>query len=110
MHRLYLQVFNLVQNILFPCRYEVAPRSDSEDSGSEDEEEEEEVWKSHFFIKAKWSCGNSFLTFFFLSLSLCQEDDEEQPHPSSAQTEEKKKIPDPDSEDVSEVDVRHIIE
>lgn len=25
------------------CRYEVAPRSDSEDSGSEEEEEEEEV-------------------------------------------------------------------
>lgn len=25
------------------CRYEVAPRSDSEESGSEEEEEEEEV-------------------------------------------------------------------
>uniref|UniRef100_A0A669BHQ5 SWI/SNF related BAF chromatin remodeling complex subunit ATPase 4a n=1 Tax=Oreochromis niloticus TaxID=8128 RepID=A0A669BHQ5_ORENI len=51
--------------------YEVAPRSDSEGSGSEEEEEEET---------------------------------------SSAATEEKKKIPDPDSEDVSEVDVLHIIE
>lgn len=27
-------------------RYEVAPRSDSEDSGSEEEEEEEEVWST----------------------------------------------------------------
>uniref|UniRef100_A0A674NIW0 SWI/SNF related BAF chromatin remodeling complex subunit ATPase 4a n=1 Tax=Takifugu rubripes TaxID=31033 RepID=A0A674NIW0_TAKRU len=53
--------------------YEVAPRSDSEDSGSE-EEEEEEVYNL------------------------------------AAMTEEKKKIPDPDSEDVSEVDVQHIIE
>uniref|UniRef100_A0A673NBQ0 Transcription activator BRG1 n=1 Tax=Sinocyclocheilus rhinocerous TaxID=307959 RepID=A0A673NBQ0_9TELE len=52
--------------------YEVAPRSDSEDSGSEEEEE--------------------------------------QPHPSQAPTEEKKIISDPDSEDVSEVDARHIIE
>lgn len=37
-----------------------------------------------------------------------QDEEEEQPQPSSA--EEKKKIPDPDSEDVSEVDVQHIIE
>ncbi|XP_061606190.1 SWI/SNF related, matrix associated, actin dependent regulator of chromatin, subfamily a, member 4a isoform X3 [Phyllopteryx taeniolatus] len=58
--------------------YEVAPRSDSEDSGSEEEEEDE--------------------------------DEGEKPHASSAQNEEKKKIPDPDSEDVSEVDVQHIIE
>uniref|UniRef100_A0A1A8NSL4 SWI/SNF related, matrix associated, actin dependent regulator of chromatin, subfamily a, member 4 n=1 Tax=Nothobranchius pienaari TaxID=704102 RepID=A0A1A8NSL4_9TELE len=58
--------------------YEVAPRSDSEDSGSDDEEEEE--------------------------------DEDEQHQPSSASADEKKKIPDPDSEDVSEVDVRHIIE
>lgn len=60
--------------------YEVAPRSDSEESGSEEEEEEEE---------------------------------EEQPQPSQPPTlpvEEKKKIPDPDSDDVSEVDARHIIE
>lgn len=33
--------FCFIKNILFLCRYEVAPRSDSEDSGSEDEEEEE---------------------------------------------------------------------
>ncbi|KAF7240068.1 Transcription activator BRG1 [Varanus komodoensis] len=59
--------------------YEVAPRSDSEESGSEEEEEEEE---------------------------------EEQPQPSQSAlpVEEKKKIPDPDSDDVSEVDARHIIE
>uniref|UniRef100_A0A9J7XU02 SWI/SNF related BAF chromatin remodeling complex subunit ATPase 4a n=1 Tax=Cyprinus carpio carpio TaxID=630221 RepID=A0A9J7XU02_CYPCA len=56
--------------------YEVAPRSDSEDSGSEEEEDEEE----------------------------------EQSQPSQSSSEEKKIIPDPDSEDVSEVDVRHIIE
>ncbi|KAA0713500.1 Transcription activator BRG1 [Triplophysa tibetana] len=59
--------------------YEVAPRSDSEDSGSEEDEEEEEEPQA---------------------LMSCQ----------SQSTEEKKKIPDPDSEDVSEVDVRHIIE
>uniref|UniRef100_A0A8D0AKL4 SWI/SNF related BAF chromatin remodeling complex subunit ATPase 4 n=1 Tax=Sander lucioperca TaxID=283035 RepID=A0A8D0AKL4_SANLU len=53
--------------------YEVAPRSDSEDSEEEEEEEEE-------------------------------------PQPSATQVEEKKKITDPDCEDVSEVDVRHIIE
>ncbi|KYO40319.1 hypothetical protein Y1Q_0008999 [Alligator mississippiensis] len=60
--------------------YEVAPRSDSEESGSEEEEEEEE---------------------------------EEQPQPAQPAlpvVEEKKKIPDPDSDDVSEVDARHIIE
>lgn len=60
--------------------YEVAPRSDSEESGSEEDEEEEE---------------------------------EEQPQPAQPPTlpvEEKKKIPDPDSDDVSEVDARHIIE
>ncbi|NXV76815.1 SMCA4 protein, partial [Atlantisia rogersi] len=59
--------------------YEVAPRSDSEESGSEEEEEEEE---------------------------------EEQPQPAqpTLPVEEKKKIPDPDSDDVSEVDARHIIE
>ncbi len=41
-----------------------------------------------------------------------QEEEEEPPQllPSQTPTEEKKKIPDPDSEDVSEVDVRHIIE
>lgn len=42
-------------------------------------------------------------------LALCQEEEEE-PQPSSASMEDKKKITDPDSEDVSEVDVRHIIE
>lgn len=42
-------------------------------------------------------------------VSVWQEDEEE-PQPSSASMEDKKKITDPDSEDVSEVDVRHIIE
>lgn len=39
-----------------------------------------------------------------------QEEEEEQPQPSQLPEKEKKKIPDPDSEDVSEVDARHIIE
>lgn len=39
-----------------------------------------------------------------------EEEEEQQPQHSSATAEEKKKIPDPDSEDVSEVDVQHIIE
>lgn len=38
------------------------------------------------------------------------QEEEEEPQPSAAPVEEKKKITDPDSEDVSEVDVRHIIE
>ncbi|KAG5832087.1 hypothetical protein ANANG_G00287390 [Anguilla anguilla] len=64
--------------------YEVAPRSDSEDSGSE----EEEVCESF----------------------LINSEEEEEPQTSQAPVEEKKKIPDPDSEDVSEVDALHIIE
>ncbi|KAL4647915.1 transcription activator BRG1-like [Arapaima gigas] len=39
-----------------------------------------------------------------------QEEEDGQPQPSQPPVEEKKKIPDPDSEDVSEVDARHIIE
>ncbi|KAI2588785.1 SWI/SNF related, matrix associated, actin dependent regulator of chromatin, subfamily a, member 4, partial [Homo sapiens] len=41
------------------------------------------------------------------------EEEEEQPQaaqPPTLPVEEKKKIPDPDSDDVSEVDARHIIE
>uniref|UniRef100_A0A8C1B7W5 SWI/SNF related BAF chromatin remodeling complex subunit ATPase 4a n=1 Tax=Cyprinus carpio carpio TaxID=630221 RepID=A0A8C1B7W5_CYPCA len=38
------------------------------------------------------------------------DEEEEQSQPSQSSSEEKKIIPDPDSEDVSEVDVRHIIE
>lgn len=48
--------------------------------------------------------------YVLLYFSSVKEEDEEQPQPSQAQTEEKKIIPDPDSEDVSEVDARHIIE
>lgn len=40
----------------------------------------------------------------------CQDGGEEQPQSAAAPADEKKKIPDPDSEDVSEVDVLHIIE
>lgn len=50
------------------------------------------------------------MTFVLLFLLFGKDDDEDQTHSSSAMAEEKKKIPDPDSEDVSEVDVRHIIE
>lgn len=90
------------------CRYEVAPRSDSEDSGSEEEEEEEEVQNSSLWIKAnRVTCK---LLQIDLPSFFCQEEEEEQSQPSSALAEEKKKIPDPDSEDVSEVDVQHIIE
>uniref|UniRef100_A0A8C1RR04 SWI/SNF related, matrix associated, actin dependent regulator of chromatin, subfamily a, member 4a n=1 Tax=Cyprinus carpio TaxID=7962 RepID=A0A8C1RR04_CYPCA len=39
-----------------------------------------------------------------------EDEEEEQSQPSQSSSEEKKIIPDPDSEDVSEVDVRHIIE
>uniref|UniRef100_A0A667ZEE3 SWI/SNF related BAF chromatin remodeling complex subunit ATPase 4a n=1 Tax=Myripristis murdjan TaxID=586833 RepID=A0A667ZEE3_9TELE len=46
----------------------------------------------------------------WLEMNPGLEDEDDQPHSSSAPAEEKKKIPDPDSEDVSEVDVRHIIE
>lgn len=46
---------------------------------------------------------------FFIPLSAPKED-EELPQPSQSQGEEKKKIPDPDSEDVSEVYARDIIE
>lgn len=59
--------------------------------------------KANRFNCCKLTC---LLLFFF----FCQEEEEEQPQPSSAMAEEKKKIPDPDSEDVSEVDVQHIIE
>lgn len=41
---------------------------------------------------------------------LFWQEEEEEPQPSSTTMEDKKKITDPDSEDVSEVDVRHIIE
>eukprot|EP00063_Salmo_salar_P061302 XP_014036137.1 PREDICTED: transcription activator BRG1-like isoform X6 [Salmo salar] len=65
--------------------YEVAPRSDSEDSGSEEEEEEEE--------EPQPAVPPVVVLPGLVGLE-----------------EKKKKIPDPDSEEVSEVDVRHIIE
>lgn len=83
--------------------YEVAPRSDSEDS---EEEEEEEV-----------DCNFNYCNFKPLRYlpvhaahKLFWQEEEEEPQPSSTTMEDKKKITDPDSEDVSEVDVRHIIE
>lgn len=81
--------------------YEVAPRSDSEDS---EEEEEEEVgcFKRHAWSQVHIHCSNHWPAVW--------QEEEEEPQPSATQVEEKKKITDPDSEDVSEVDVRHIIE
>lgn len=92
-----------------PCSYEVAPRSDSEDSGSEDEEEEDEV--RTLCLQIKHSKRRLLLALTLKKkTTCCQDDAEDQPQPTTAPTEEKKKIPDPDSEDVSEVDVQHIIE
>lgn len=52
-----------LKDILVLCRYEVAPRSDSEDSGSEEEEEEEEVQNTVIStLKQKWSLVNSCKT------------------------------------------------
>lgn len=147
------------------CRYEVAPRSDSEDSGSE--EEEVTSFVSHIlysFSEGVFACawrvnrhiarvclwkeaiirrrnpadviyskilqnvlhiaGIDWIaeTYIFVMCAnrlkshdrqFCcfsvKEEDDEQPQHSQA-PEDKKKIPDPDSEDVSEVDARHIIE
>lgn len=51
------------------CRYEVAPRSDSEDSGSEEEEEEEEVQNTVLFASKQTEslvncCKLTSLLFF----------------------------------------------
>ncbi|KAJ4944066.1 hypothetical protein JOQ06_012613 [Pogonophryne albipinna] len=46
----------------------------------------------------------------WLEMNPGYEEEEEEPQPSANQVEEKKKITDPDCVDVSEVDVRHIIE
>lgn len=91
----------------------MAPRSDSEDS---EEEEEEEVGLIIFFIflwdvfeATSYSFIQWELKATFSSHAVSQEEEEE-PQPSAAPVEDKMKITDPDSEDVSEVDVRHIIE
>lgn len=42
--------------------------------------------------------------------SPLQDEEDDQTQHSQPHADEKKKIPDPDSEDVSEFDVRHIIE
>lgn len=67
----------------------------------------------HIYVNVKLTitkflkiCPSYCLLMYFNALK----DEEDEPQPSQAQTEEKKVIPDPDSEDVSEVDVRHIIE
>lgn len=91
----------------------MAPRSDSEDS---EEEEEEEVGLIIFlfflwdvFEATSYSFIQWELKATFSSHAVSQEEEEE-PQPSAAPVEDKMKITDPDSEDVSEVDVRHIIE
>lgn len=60
-----------------------------------------------------WVLPSLFLRVLSLEfLGIPQEEEEEQPQPAqpALPVEEKKKIPDPDSDDVSEVDARHIIE
>lgn len=100
----------------FVCRYEVAPRSDSEDTGSEEDEVMQLVALLCIGLKSLYQKKKSFMLHLSsfnvngLHSSSLKEEEEEQPHPSQAPVEEKKKIPDPDSEDVSEVDARHIIE
>lgn len=90
-----------IKHALYLSSYEVAPRSDSEDS---EEEEEEEVGCLNY---CNWSILDIRCSDYWQA--LCQEEEEE-PQPSSTTMEDKKKIPDPDCEDVSEVDVQHIIE
>lgn len=108
-HYITVKFSDLVINIVFLCRYEVAPRSDSEDSGSE--EEEDEVHSTVNSISKQNSRTCDFLERCSNPpLLSCKEEDEEQPQHSSAVSDDKKKIPDPDCEDVSEVDVQHIIE
>lgn len=66
------------------------------------------------YIRAEWSLWISFKLFsdaLHLNPLFGQEEEEEkQPHSSATQVEEKKKIPNPDTDEVSEVDVLHIIE
>lgn len=78
----------------------MAPRSDSEDS----EEEEEEEVRRLLFVTGTAEAACAPLT------GCVWQEEEEEPQPSATPVEEKKKIADPDSEDVSEVDVQHIIE
>lgn len=85
--------------------YEVAPRSDSEDSEDEEEEEVGCISKAAFMI-VFFPARHELLS----NWRVVWQEDEEESQPSSTPVEEKKKISDPDSEDVSEVDVRHIIE
>lgn len=84
----------------------MAPRSDSEESGSEEEEEVRSCPRAPPGTAArKGLCSGAVVV-------SRQEEEEEQPQPAqpTLPVEEKKKIPDPDSDDVSEVDARHIIE
>ena len=60
------------------------------------------VLKDDFWSQFHIHCSNHWPAVW--------QEDEEEPQPSATPVEEKKKITDPDSEDVSEVDVRHIIE
>lgn len=48
-------------------------------------------------------------TFYIVDVISVKDEEDEQHQPSQS-SDEKKKIPDPDCEDVSEVDVRLIIE
>lgn len=86
--------------------YEVAPRSDSEDSDDEEEDEVGCISKAAFMIVF----SPRDMSYVLSNRRVVWQEDEEESQPSSTPVEEKKKISDPDSEDVSEVDVQHIIE
>lgn len=60
-----------VQNSIFILyRYEVAPRSDSEDSGSDEEEEEEEVKKIVIFLSEEQNVNLNFFRHLSLLVRL----------------------------------------
>lgn len=62
------------------------------------------------FVQHFWSHFQTYCSSHWQAVPNIWQEEEDEPQQSAAPTEEKKKITDPDSEDVSEVDVRHIIE
>lgn len=67
--------------------------------------------RGRLFVQHFWKHFNTHCpSLWQAAVPNIWQEEEEDPHPSAAPVEEKKKITDPDSEDVSEVDVRHIIE
>lgn len=74
------------------------------------------LWEPPVSVSFRWEGAGASRgvprQFSLEFLGIPQEEEEEQPQPAqpALPVEEKKKIPDPDSDDVSEVDARHIIE